>query len=184
MGDGRPSRTQILMAHAALASARGTCPRKSVGVVIARDGRILSTGYNGAPKGLPHCQHQELSGHNLKQMASRGQFTETISRVEVYDNIIYDVISAGSEIVFQSTAGHRPTCPFAVHAEANAIAFAARHGLKTENTELYTTMNVCLDCAKLVINAGIGVVVAAEDYRDTAGANLLRAAGVRLELME
>lgn len=40
---------------ALLISQRGTCNRGAVGCVIARDGRIISTGYNGAPVGLPHC---------------------------------------------------------------------------------------------------------------------------------
>lgn len=40
---------------AKLVSTRATCPRRSVGAVIVRDKRILATGYNGAPKGLPHC---------------------------------------------------------------------------------------------------------------------------------
>lgn len=40
---------------ARLVATRATCPRRSVGAVIVRDKRILATGYNGAPRGLPHC---------------------------------------------------------------------------------------------------------------------------------
>lgn len=40
---------------AKLVSTRATCPRRSVGALIVRDKRILATGYNGSPKGLPHC---------------------------------------------------------------------------------------------------------------------------------
>ena len=42
------------MAH--LAATRSTCLRRKVGAVIVKDKRVLSTGYNGAPKGLPHCE--------------------------------------------------------------------------------------------------------------------------------
>lgn len=43
------------MQIACLVATRATCPRRSVGAVIVKDRRILSTGYNGAPAGLPHC---------------------------------------------------------------------------------------------------------------------------------
>jgi len=47
----------MLMQIALVVAQRGTCDRAQVGAVIARDGRILATGYNGAPPGLPHCDH-------------------------------------------------------------------------------------------------------------------------------
>jgi len=43
------------MAIAKLASSRSTCLRRQVGAVIVKDKKILATGYNGAPQGLPHC---------------------------------------------------------------------------------------------------------------------------------
>lgn len=53
----RPSRLQVLMMQAEAQALRGTCSRLQVGCVIHREGRILSTGYNGAPKGIDHCEH-------------------------------------------------------------------------------------------------------------------------------
>src|ERR1044071_1396118 len=52
---GRPSWDTYFMQIAHLVATRATCPRRSVGAVIVRDRRILATGYNGAPRGLPHC---------------------------------------------------------------------------------------------------------------------------------
>lgn len=43
------------MQIASLVATRATCPRRSVGAIIVRERRILATGYNGAPRGLPHC---------------------------------------------------------------------------------------------------------------------------------
>jgi dCMP deaminase len=51
----RPSWDQYFMGIAAEVAKRSTCPRAQVGAIIVRDRRILTTGYNGAPTGLPHC---------------------------------------------------------------------------------------------------------------------------------
>ena len=51
----RITREEMLMETAHVISHRGTCPRAQVGVVIARDARIISTGYVGSPAGQPHC---------------------------------------------------------------------------------------------------------------------------------
>ena len=65
-------------------------------------------------------------------------------------------------------------CRNATHAEANALAFAAREGISTDEATLYTTLSPCLDCGRLIIAAGIHRVVYLEQYRDDAGLKLLR----------
>ncbi len=52
----RPSKDEYFMEMAALASTRSTCLRRKVGAVLVKEGHVLSTGYNGAPKGLVHCE--------------------------------------------------------------------------------------------------------------------------------
>lgn len=52
----RPSNDEYFMEMAHLASKRSTCLRRKVGAIIVIDKRVLTTGYNGAPKGLPHCE--------------------------------------------------------------------------------------------------------------------------------
>ncbi|MCW5939648.1 MAG: cytidine/deoxycytidylate deaminase family protein [Fimbriimonadaceae bacterium] len=51
----RPSWDTYFIQIAHLVKTRATCPRRQVGAVVVRDRRILATGYNGAPRGLPHC---------------------------------------------------------------------------------------------------------------------------------
>lgn len=53
--DTRPSWDTYFMQIAHLVKTRATCPRRQVGALIVRDKRILASGYNGAPRGLPHC---------------------------------------------------------------------------------------------------------------------------------
>jgi dCMP deaminase len=56
MSGKRPTVDEYFMKMAHLAASRSTCLRRKVGAVIIKDKRVLSTGYNGAPKGLPHCE--------------------------------------------------------------------------------------------------------------------------------
>ena len=65
-----------------------------------------------------------------------------------------------------------------VHAEANTIAFAAKEGIITEGTHLYVTLSPCINCAKLLINAGVKKVFYLEKYRDTSGIDLLNNRGI------
>lgn len=64
-------------------------------------------------------------------------------------------------------------CTTAVHAEANAIVWAARNGVATGGTALFTTHQPCIDCAKLIINAGIMQVWYKNPYRLREGLELL-----------
>ena len=72
-------------------------------------------------------------------------------------------------------------CIRTVHAEANVIAFAAKEGIETKGATLYVTLEPCLTCAKLIINAGITHVMCLEKYdRSWDGVLLLESAGVKV----
>lgn len=71
-------------------------------------------------------------------------------------------------------------CDSAVHAEANALVFAARHGVATLYADLWTTHQPCLSCAKLIINAGIRRVWYINEYRLREGVELLLSSGVEV----
>jgi dCMP deaminase len=57
-------------------------------------------------------------------------------------------------------------CVRTVHAEANAIVQAARHGIRVEGAEIYITASPCYNCFKLIVNAGIVKIYYGEFYRD------------------
>lgn len=70
------------------------------------------------------------------------------------------------------------TKPYVLHAEANAITKVARSNNSSDGATLYVTASPCLECSKLIIQAGIKRVVFAELYRICDGIELLRRAGV------
>lgn len=130
----RPTIEQTLMDTARLWALRSTCSRLQVGAVIADErGVILSSGYNGALSGMPHCDHLQ-----------------------------------------------RPDepCRDAVHAEANAILWAARRGISLESAWLYVTHEPCHECAKMIIQAGVRYVRFGDRYGRNPGSRLLTIAGV------
>ncbi|TCP57672.1 dCMP deaminase [Tumebacillus sp. BK434] len=127
----------MMMARDVVAQ-RATCTRRKVGAVLVRDKRILTTGYNGSPPGMPHCT------------------------------------DVGCWVV----ENH---CIRTIHAEQNAVVQAALHGVSTEGAVCYVTAAPCVNCAKLLVAAGIKRVVYADKYTDSYGEQVLRDAGVILE---
>lgn len=143
----RITRDEMLLLMARMAAKRSTCARLHVGAIIARDHRPIVTGYNGAPAGMAHCEHD-------------------------YEMII----DMGGTI--------QEGCEISVHAEANAIAYAARAGIALEGAELFCTNEPCYKCSQLIINAGIIRVVFNQPYRLHDGVALLRAAKLQVEQQE
>jgi dCMP deaminase len=71
-------------------------------------------------------------------------------------------------------------CVRTVHAEANALVQAARHGVLLDGAEIYVTASPCFSCFKLIANAGIRVVYYGEFYRDERVLQFAEDAGIRL----
>lgn len=68
-----------------------------------------------------------------------------------------------------------------LHAESNAITKCAKWGSSTEGCTIYITLSPCVECAKLIIQAGIRRVVYGERYRNTEGIELLERANIIVE---
>lgn len=73
------------------------------------------------------------------------------------------------------------TKPYVLHAEANAITKIARSGNNSDGATLYVTTSPCIECAKLIIQAGIRRVIYGEKYRIEDGINLLKRANIDVE---
>jgi dCMP deaminase len=76
------------------------------------------------------------------------------------------------------------TKPYVLHAEANAITKVAKSGNSSDGATLYVTSSPCLECAKLIIQAGIRRVVFTESYRLEDGINLLKRANIEVKQVE
>lgn len=88
----------------------------------------------------------------------------------------YNGTPAGFENVCEDEDGL--TKPYVLHAEANAITKVARSNNSSEGSTLYITASPCVECSKLIIQAGIRRVVYNELYRITDGVDLLCRAGI------
>ena len=105
------------------------CVSKQVGAVIVKDGRILSTGYNGTPSGFENCcDHWD------------GKYTKD---------------------------HHEWSKTYEIHAEMNAIIWAAREGISIEGATIYVTLEPCSECSKNVIASGIKRIVYEKSYEHT-----------------
>ena len=94
----------------------------------------------------------------------------------------YNGTPSGFENICEDEAG--VTKPYVLHAEANAITKLAQSGNNSEDSTLYVTASPCIECAKLIIQAGIRRVVYGEKYRLTDGIDLLERAGIEVEYKE
>ncbi len=92
----RPSRDEYFMSIARLVSSRSTCLRRKVGALIEKKSHILSTGYNGAPKGLPHCE--EVGCLREAQRIPPGQRHELCRGVHAEQNAIVQAAVFGVSI--------------------------------------------------------------------------------------
>jgi dCMP deaminase len=81
------------------------------------------------------------------------------------------------EIGHDMVNGH---CVRTVHAEANAIAQAARNGARIDGATIYTSSSPCWDCFKLIANSGIARIVYGEFYREQKSVEVAKQAGIEL----
>ena len=93
----RPSWDEYFMDMAVLTAKRSTCLRRQVGAVIVKDKHIIATGYNGAPRGVPHCD--EKGGCLRQQMnVPSGERHELCRALHAEQNAIIQAATLGQSI--------------------------------------------------------------------------------------
>ena len=94
----------------------------------------------------------------------------------------YNGTPSGFENVCEDENG--VTKPYVLHAEANAITKVAKSGNSSEGATLYVTASPCVECAKLIIQAGIRRVVYKDSYRLNDGIESLQKSGIEVEQVD
>ena len=94
----------------------------------------------------------------------------------------YNGTPSGFENICEDENG--VTKPYVLHAEANAITKVAKSANNCDGSTLYITAAPCIECSKLIIQAGIKRVVYKDEYRLTDGVDLLRKAGITVEKID
>ncbi len=94
----------------------------------------------------------------------------------------YNGTPEGFENICEDENGQ--TKDYVLHAEANAITKVAKSNNSSSGATLYVTTSPCLECAKLIIQAGISRVVFIEKYRLECGLDLLKRANVEIQHIE
>lgn len=163
----RISRDEMFIKICKVVEQRSTCWRSQVGALIVRDGRIISMGYNGPVSGIPACiQRLPLWSTMEDNLPSYSQVEPELQKQR---EMLEERMCMG--------AG----CNRSLHAETNAIAFAARAGVSVEGCTMYCSMSPCINCAKVIVNSGIKELKYLKEYRDTSGLELLDKAGIKVE---
>ena len=103
-----------------------------------------------------------------------------VGALVVKDKMIISDGYNGTPVGFENVCedANNVTKPYVLHAEANAITKIARSSNNSEGATLYVTASPCIECAKLIIQAGIRRVVYADPYRSDEGIELLRRVGI------
>ena len=110
----------------------------------------------------------------------RRQVGELIVQDKIIISDDYNGTPSGFEKIWQE---ENVTKPYVLHAEANAITKIARSSNNSDGATLYVTDEPCIECAKLIIQAGIRRVVYARAYRLHDGLELLKRAGISVDFM-
>jgi len=89
-------------------------------------------------------------------------------------------VSGGSNVCEYKEGGQLITKQEVIHAEANAILWAARSGVPLDGCSIVTTHQPCMECAKMIIQSGINEVYYQEKYRDDTGLLFLESNNIKV----
>ena len=143
--------------------------RLHVGAIVVKDDRIISIGYNGMPAGWDN---------NCEDIVWDSGAGGWLDPAEFDAKYPYE---GWNEQAGRNVRYGLKTKPEVLHAETNAIAKLARNNESGLDGDLFVTHAPCLDCAKLIYQAGIRRVWFRNSYRDDSGVRFLEKSGIQVE---
>jgi len=135
-------------------ASKSPCLSRQIGAILVKDHSIVSTGYNGPSRGIPHCGHERFMKDKLISdlLTNSKDYKEIFGISDIQNTCPRQLLNYDSGIYLE-------LCP-AQHAEVNVIANAARLGVAVINSTLYMNCIIpCKSCFGLLINAGIAEIV-------------------------
>jgi dCMP deaminase len=161
---------------------KSQCLSRKIGAVLVKDKTVISTGYNGPPRGVKTCDERWLTDHVMREAAGFPALTEA---GETYKDKLEGVCPRYvPEFGFKS--GEGVGWCVAGHAERNALINAARMGICTKGTKLYMDCGTpCTPCLVEIINAGVEeIIITREYYYDDSAEYTLKESGLKWRVYE
>ncbi|KAK5137942.1 hypothetical protein LTR08_005738 [Meristemomyces frigidus] len=185
----RPTWTHYFMTLATLAARRSNCMRRQVGCVLTRANRVLSTGYNGTPRGVRNCNAGGCARCNHAPSALPIPInlpSTSTTPTPPTPTPTPPTHPSTTPLPPTTPGGHALTTCLCLHAEENALLEAGRARVGAHNDAvLYCNTCPCLTCSIKIVQVGIGEVVYNRSYyMDAEAGKIFREAGVRLTRYE
>ena len=150
----KPKFLNAHMKAAEVYSQLSSARRLQVGCVVVKDNTIIGIGYNGMPSGW----NNDCEKRSYTNIDTKWQYLDE-------DGSTYSLV----------------TRPEVLHAESNALAKVARSTNSSEGASVFVTHAPCLDCAKMMYQAGINSVYYRSSYRDTSGVDFLKECNIEVK---
>lgn len=152
------------------------CLSRQIGSILVRDKSIISSGYNGPPRDIPHCNQRHLIDPKLMSAYLKVS----------YDNSKYyheEVSKCPRQIMGYKSGKGLDWC-VAGHSERNTLINAAREGISTKGTKLYMNCGIpCSPCMIEIVNAGVEeIIVTKIAYYDISSEYLLKNSKIKYRL--
>lgn len=158
-----------------LTSKLSYAKRLQVGAVIVKGNQIIGTGYNGMPTGWDNNCEDKVYDKGAGGWLDPQEFDQRYP----YEGDV-EMVDPDEGVYTMKVRYGLKTKPEVLHAESNAIAKVSRSTESSDGATLFCTHAPCIECAKLIYQAGISSVYYREQYRDNSGLNFLSQGGVNV----